>query len=307
MSITVVKPGMLTTIQDGGRWGHQHQGVPPAGPMDAFSFRLANRLVGNEDWDAGLEVTLVGPRLLCDDDAIVAIAGADLSPSIPMGQACRVPRGEVLRFGERKSWTRAYVAVRGGINVPPVLGSRATSLPSGLPELAGRAIRAGDRLEIGPARAPAPPLRRSAFARKAPSGAMPVRFLWGPDRERFSDAVAEQFVSGTFRISPESNRMGYRLEGAALSVDAHAGRMLSEATPVGSIQIPPSGQPILLMADRQTAGGYARIGTVITADLALAGQLALGEMLRFVPCDLATALAALHDQERALAECVAPA
>ena len=306
MSITVVRPGLLTTVQDGGRWGHQHQGVPTAGPMDAFSFRLANRLAGNHDWDAGLEITLLGPELLFDDEAIVAIAGADLSASVPMGQACRIARGQALRFGERKSLTRAYLAVRGGIDIPPVLGSRSTSLPSGLPGLAGRPLRAGERLAIGSAREPRAALRRSRLTRPAPADPLPVRFLWGPDRDRFTAADADAFVSQVFRISPNSNRMGYRLEGAALNVDPHAGRMLSESTPIGSIQVPPSGQPIVLMADRQTAGGYARIGTVISADLPLAGQLAPGETLRFVPCNMAAALAALQDQERMLAESVGP-
>ncbi len=294
--LTIVRPGMLTTIQDRGRWGFQHLGVPPAGPMDTRSFRVANLLVGNDEWTAALEVTLIGPQLRAETDLTVAVTGADLSASIPFGTPTRLARGAVLKFGPRQSLTRAYVAVRGGIDVPAVLGSRATSLSARLPGLAGRALRAGDVLPIGDDCGCHELIPEMGLIRGSHNQ---LRFLWGPDRERFSDAAARAFVEGTYTLSTDSNRMGYRLQGPALAVEG-GGRMLSEATPIGSIQVPPSGQPILLMADRQTAGGYAKIGTVITADLPAAGQLGPGDTVRFVPCNREEAMAALAEQERLL-------
>jgi antagonist of KipI len=309
--ITVVRPGMLTTVQDRGRWGYQHLGIPVAGPMDAWSFRLANLLVANDEWAPALEVTLIGPHLQAGADLIVAVTGADLSASIPLATPTRLARGEALRFGARRSLTRAYVAVAGGIEVPALLGSRATSLSARLPGLAGRALRAGDVLGSGLKPSGDGKGGRVLFSRGLTgepdplfplltvSDLTPVRFMWGPDRERFGEDTARAFVDGTYRLSPDSNRMGYRLAGPALGVEG-GGQVLSEASPLGSIQVPPSGQPILLMADRQTSGGYARIGTVITADLPVAGQLGPGDAVRFVPCERDEALAALRAQEEAL-------
>lgn len=299
--IAVLRPGMLTTVQDGGRFGLQHLGVPPAGPMDPLSFRLANLVAGNDAYEAALEATLVGPELRFDVDATIAISGADLGArageaAVPLNTPVRLARGATLAFAARRHGARAYVAVRGGLDVPPVLGSRATSLQARLPGLAGRALRAGDTLAIGDrVRGGEEPDFTIETARDTTRPAV-LRFLPGPDGERFDDGAMDRLTSGTYRIAPESNRMGYRLEGAAIA-PRHDGHLLSEAAPLGSIQVPPSGQPILLMADRQTSGGYPRIGTVISADIPVAGQLAPGEEIRFEPCDRATALAALGAQE----------
>jgi len=299
--ITVLRPGMMTTVQDMGRWGWQHLGVPPGGPMDPLSFRLSNRLVGNDDWAPALEITLLGPALQFERDAVIAIAGADLGASVDLDHATPVSAGTVLRFAGKRTMTRAYLAVAGGLDVPSVLGSRAACLSARLPGLAGRLLKAGDRLPVGAApRRPTEPVTVSGRPHPMNTADPVLRFLWGPDRDSFTDEAAETFVRARFRLATQSNRMGYRLEGQRVSLSG-GGQLLSEGSPVGSIQIPPSGEPVVLMADRQTTGGYARIGTVITADLAVAGQLGPGDPVRFQPCDRAEALEALREQESWLA------
>lgn len=296
--ISVLRPGMLTTVQDRGRWGWQHVGIPPGGPMDPWSFRLANLLVGNDEWAAALEITLIGPQLRAERDLVVALTGADLTASVPLLSPVHVAQGTVLRFGSRQALTRAYLAVRGGLETPPVLGSRATTLSARLPGLAGSALKTGDVLPVGAIDRPFADINTGVAGPERRDEAI-VRFMWGPDRDRFSERTATAFLEGRFSLSNDSNRMGYRLEGAVLEI-REGGQVLSEASPIGSIQVPPSGRPILLMADRQTTGGYARIGTVITADLAIAGQLGPGDTVRFEPCDRDEALAALREQERRL-------
>ena len=302
--IRMAEPGFLTTVQDGGRWGCQHLGVPVAGPMDPVSHRTANLLVGNPADRAGLEVTLVGPELEFLDDTTFAVAGARFDLFLddrPMrtGVAARAGRGSRLRFGRRTAGARAYLAVRGGIDVPPRLGSRSTDLASRLGGLGGRPLRRGDRLDVGAAgRAPVPG-RRRVPAFPLPAGGARLRFLPGADPGRFEAGALERLPDGRFTVGPDSNRMGYRLHGPAIGL-ADPAPVLSTATPAGTIQVPPSGQPILLMADRQTTGGYAVLGTVITADLGVAGQLAPGDWIAFDACDRREALAALVELERRL-------
>jgi antagonist of KipI len=312
--IVTVRAGLLTTVQDGGRWGQQHHGVPVSGGMDPFSMRLVNLLAGNADDEATLEVTLQGPELRFERDAIAVIGGADLSAVVATGgtiqrvslwRPFRVPSGASLRFGERRSLARAYVAVSGGLDVPAVLGSRAASAPAQLPGLAGRALRVGDVLPIGNRATSEPIGVRLSHAVIPPApiaGRAAVRFIWGPDEELFSPGDRATFARAEYRVAIASNRMGYRLDGPPVHARGGGGQLLSEATPIGSIQVPPLGQPILLMADRQTTGGYPRIGTVISADLGVAGQLAPGETIAFVPCDVEEAVKALREQERALVE-----
>jgi antagonist of KipI len=295
---------MLTTVQDLGRWGYQADGVPVAGPMDAYSHRLANRLVANDDHAAALEVTLVGPELEAVGGVHCAVAGAEFelfvdARPVACGRPFDVRSGGRLRFGQRLSGTRATLAVRGGFDLPAVLGSRATSIISGMGPFGGRALAAGDVLPIGrlPARTSGDAVPR---ALALPKGGARVRVLAGPHERMFTSDALELFFSAPFMVTPQSNRMGYRLEGPAL-MHADSGDILSEATPIGSVQVPKSGQPILLMADRQTTGGYPKIATVITADLPLAGQLAPGDWIRFTPCTRGEALDALHRQERRLA------
>jgi antagonist of KipI len=305
--LTVVRPGMLTTVQDLGRWGQQHLGVPVAGPMDWYSHRLANRLVGNPEDAAALEITLLGPEVTADADLMCAVAGGVFEIScggapVAMHTPFRLPRGERLVIRGRTAGARATLAVAGGIAVPPVLGSRSTSLLSRLGPFGGRALMAGDVLPVG-----SPGAHRGQAAPASaveglplPAGGTRLRVVMGPHDARFSDDARRTFLSSRYVVTPDSNRMGYRLDGAVLA-QREAGDMLSDATPIGSLQVPSSGLPILLMADRQTTGGYPKIATVITADLPLAGQLAPGDWIEFAACSRRAAVDALRRRHTALA------
>ncbi|HET7695069.1 MAG TPA: biotin-dependent carboxyltransferase family protein [Vicinamibacterales bacterium] len=300
-SVTVVKPGMLTTVQDLGRRGYQSVGVPVAGPMDAYSHRLANQLLGNDPSAAALEITLLGPELIVEGDLVCATAGADISLSVegkpaPINEAFRVRSGARLRWGTRISGARQTFAVAGGFDVPATLGSRATHLASRMGPFGGRPLRAGDVLPVGT------PGGGRAFAGHpldVPSGGAHLRVLPAVHRDRFTEDAWGLLVHARFTISPQSNRMGYRLDGPVLS-HAGAADILSEAMPCGAIQVPSSGQPILLLADRATTGGYATIANVISADLPIAGQLAPGDWIQFDPINREDAIAALRRREAAL-------
>ncbi len=301
-SLRVVRPGMLTTVQDLGRWGHQDSGVPVAGPMDACSHRLANRLAGNPETAAALEVTLLGPELEPDVETICALAGAEFrlnvnGRSVDTRRAFLVPAHARLRFGERRTGTRATLAVRGGLDLPEIFGSRATSIVSRIGPFGGRPLAAGDVLPVGIPAAVPPGAVGQTIA--MPRGGARLRVLLGPHDAMFTPDAIETLLGSRYIVTPQSNRMGYRLEGPLLR---HVGPadILSDATPVGSLQVPASGQPILLMADRQTTGGYPKIATVITADLAVAGQLAPGDWIEFAACTRAAAIEALRKQDASL-------
>ena len=299
----VVKPGLLTTVQDLGRHGHQQSGVPVAGPMDAFSHRVANQLVGNDAGAATLEITLIGPELIVDVDTTIAICGAHFEVTcddraVPMHASCAVRAGQRIKFGRVMEGARAYLAVAGGIQTEPVLGSRATHLVSRMGGLAGRALASGDRVPIS-ADAPAGPMRKSPGLTLPSRGRALLRIMRGPQDEWFDRDAIKTLAGVSFRISPRSNRMGYRLQGPPLG-RAREGELISEPVGIGAIQVPSAGEPILLMADRQTAGGYPKIGHVIAADLPLAGQLAPGDFIEFVWCTRHEAVAALIARERQL-------
>jgi len=303
-ALTVLRPGLLTTVQDLGRWGHQAVGVPVAGAMDSYSLRLANGLVGNPEGAAALEVTLLGPTLRAEVPLVIAAAGAifDLQVDdrpVLHGAPVDLPAGSVLRVLERRAGARAYLAVAGGIETPVVLGSRATHLVSRMGGVDGRALVAGDVLPLGEA-SPRLPRRatRSPLPIAAP-GPRRLRVLLGPQDEWFTTAAVDALLGGTFTVSTQSDRMGFRLDGPALT-RRRDGELVSEPVAFGGIQVPTGGPPILLMADRQTAGGYPKIATVITADLPLAGQLAPGEPVRFLACTRAEARSALISRERDL-------
>lgn len=319
-SLRVIAPGMLTTIQDRGRWGWQAQGVPVAGPMDPCAHRLANTLVGNERDAATLEITLMGPDLEFDDERTAAVTGGDFEVILnrevqPLNAPFAVPPGAILRFGRRRRGARAYLAIAGGIAVPPVLGSRSTHLPSGMGGVEGRALRAGDALPLGKrGRESFPGALSGRKSGKSglfsgpemtpvpfflPDGHVSVRVLPGPQLDRFAADALGALQSVPYVVHPTSNRMGFRLQGPRLNQEGDA-EMLSDATPLGAVQVLAAGQPILLMADRQTTGGYPSIVTVISADIGLAGQLAPGDSISFVVCSLRDALAALIAQEQAL-------
>lgn len=300
-TLTVVKPGMLTTVQDLGRRGLQGLGVPVSGPMDAYSHRLANQLLGNDPSAAALEITLMGPELLAEGDMTCAACGADISIAVddtpaPLNEPFRVRSGARLRWGSRVSGTRMTLAVRGGFDVPSVLGSRATHVASRMGPFGGRSLRSGDVLPVGsqePGRAVA------GHPLEIPEGGARLRVLPGAHRDRFTDDAWGLLVRARYTVSPQSNRMGYRLDGPVLS-HAGAADILSEAMPNGAMQVPASGQPILLLVERATTGGYATIANVISADLPVAGQLAPGDWIEFDPVTREDAIAALRKREAAL-------
>jgi antagonist of KipI len=302
-SVRVLHPGLLTTVQDMGRWGLQARGVPPAGPMDPWAHRMANALVGNAAGAATLEITLKGPELEFEDERIVAVAGAHFGIDVDgRGQspndAFIVPAGARLRVGTRRIGARGYLAVAGGFAVPEVLGSRSTHLVSRLGGLEGRALTGGDSLPLGAPGGPRP--RRSGEVELPESGrATRIRVLPGPHLDRFSPDALSRLQSSPYTLDNESDRMGFRLKGPRLT-HANGADIISDATPLGVLQVPASGQPVLLMADRQTTGGYAILASVITADIGLAGQLAPGDQIQFEACTLQNAIAALIARERAL-------
>lgn len=302
-SINVRRPGLLTTVQDLGRWSNQAMGVAVAGPMDAFSHRLANHLVGNQPDAATLEVTLIGPALEIQADTMLAVAGADFDltcggRAVTVGTTFRAARGDELRFGRRRAGARAYLAVAGGgILTEPVMESRATHVVSRMGGLDGRALATGDRLPIA-GNASCPPNRVRGLTLPTAGRAL-LRVLPGPQDEWFGPEAWRTLTGVSFRISPRSNRMGYRLEGPPLS-RLRTDEPISEPVNIGAIQVPAAGEPILLMADRQTAGGYPKIGHLIAADLCVAGQLAPGEFIEFDRCTYREAVAALIARERQL-------
>ena len=302
-AVTVIRPGLFTTIQDEGRWGYQGLGVPVSGPMDPVAHRLANVIVGNPRTAATLEATLLGPELRIEQQTTAAFTGADLGATL---DGAEVPRcapvtcrsGSVIRFGERRAGARGYVAFDGGVATPATLGSRATHALSGLGGVEGRALRAGDRLPLGAASgAPCRATPRGRAPRLLPPGGARLRVLPGPQDACFTSEAFAAMLDTRFTISPQSDRMGFRLSCDAPVSSLGAGQMISDVAFLGGLQVPPSGSPILLMADRQTTGGYPQIATVITADLPAAGQLAPGDGVEFEGCTRADALAALIAQE----------
>src|SRR5262245_25800987 len=293
----------------------QSSGVGVAGPMDPFAHRLANALVGNARDRAVLEITLIGPELEFDDERVVAVAGAGfeltldghpISPEVPF----TARQGSRLRWGQRLAGARAYLSIQGGISSPPVLGSRSTHLGSRIGGVGGRALVAGDRLPLGEPdssrlapserqRVEGPRQAARPLRRELPGGHARVRVLSGPDTARFRSTALETLQAAPYKVGRDSDRMGFRLEGSAID---HLGGadIISDVTPIGVLQVPASGQPMLLMADRQTTGGYARLATVISADIGLAGQLAPGDSISFTVCSRREAMAALIAEGRLL-------
>jgi biotin-dependent carboxylase-like uncharacterized protein len=267
--IEVVRPGLLTTVQDRGRPGFAHLGVPPSGAADASAFELGNRLLGNEPGAAALEATLAGPTLRFDGAATVALTGGKrLAPR-------RFEGGEVLEVGRWAGGARTYVCVRGGIDVVPALGSRSTDLLTGL----GPApLREGDVLAVGPD-PPNPTCPGTVPGRVLPDEPV-LRIGLGPRDDWFTPAAVEALCSAQWRVSSSSNRVGVRFDGPRLE-RARADELLSEGLVTGAVQVPPSGQPILLLPDHPTTGGYPVIAVVCADDLWLAGQLAPLMRVRF--------------------------
>jgi biotin-dependent carboxylase-like uncharacterized protein len=303
MSVRVLKAGLLTTVQDRGRHGLRHLGVGPGGAMDPVAFELANALAGNRGDEAALEITLAGPELLFEEEALVALCGARIE-RLPCDRPFLAGAGTRLAIGRAASGSRAYLAVAGGIAVAPVLGSRATSLAGRFGGLEGRALRAGDVLPLSEGssleakakfeklapratvRGELRTVRWSAPALTLPErGPLTVHAMPGRHWPLFDAASRRAFFESEWRVSPDSNRMGYRLVGPRLARE-RGGELLSEPTCLGTVQVPADGTPIALMADHQTTGGYPKIAEIAGADAARLAQLAPGGTLRFARCTL---------------------
>ena len=302
-TIRVIRAGLQTTVQDLGRWGYQAVGVPVAGPMDPFSHRLANLLVDNAIDAATLEITLIGPELEFEAPSRIAVCGAEFDITaagypVPTGTSVDVAQGTRLQFGRRRAGARAYLAIAGGVQTPPVLQSRATHVVSAMGGLEGRALVAGDRIPIVPT-ALAVKVRRASGLTLPARGRALLRLLPGAQAAWFDATALRTLTSVSFRVSPRSNRMGYRLEGPPLARN-RSEEPISEPLAFGAVQVPAAGEPILLMADRQTAGGYPKIASVIAADLPIAGQLAPGDFVEFAFCTRQEAAGALIARERPL-------
>jgi antagonist of KipI len=282
----VVSPGLLTTVQDLGRFGWAHFGISASGAADPFAFRAANLLVGNAENAPALEMTLTGGEFTFDRHAIVAVAGSDFTSPIPLWQPVEIAAGQNLRFGAARDGARCYLAVRGGLDVPLTMGSVSVHVMTGV---GGRPLRKGDVLAIGDAavRRPRPP------ARGIPACSFPafLRVTQGPQAHLFDD----ELYTGEYTVSEESNRMGIRLQGRALA--APSGGMLSEGVALGAIQVPPDGQPIVLFVEHQTSGGYPKPANVISADFRQLGQVRPRDRVRFERITMEGAVELLRDQE----------
>lgn len=296
--IEVRSPGLLTTVQDLGRYGCGPLGVTPSGAADPVALRLGNLLVGNPEGAPALEMTLTGGTFLFPEGALAALAGADFGGAA-WWTTLEIGAGQTLSVGAAREGARCYLCVRGGIRVPLFLGSASTHLACGLGGLGGRRLQRGDVLEIGAAAGPCQRRTLSGRARKhfAPSKALHV--TPGPEWDRFEAAAREAFLTQACRVSEASDRAGLRLKGAALATRGFE-RMITEGVDLGAIQVPPSGQPIILFVEQQTTGGYPRIAVVAAVDLHRVGQLRPGDEIRFTLVSLENAVALARAQERLL-------
>lgn len=303
MAIQVIKAGMFSTIQDRGRLGYQKFGVNCSGAMDEGAARVANILVGNDDNNAILEMTLAGTMLKFTADHLIAICGGNMTPyinnhAVPMWQPIQVHKDETLSFAQYQSGCRSYVAVAGGINVPSVLGSCSTFIRAHLGGIEGRALRSGDQLEVNVLDKQSRAFRlwkkiedEKTLAFNAQHFAMAhedsvtIRYIPGPEYHLLSQESKRTWMKTHWKIDSQSDRMGYRLQGPELQLTDKR-EMISEGTVHGTIQLPANGQPIVLLADRQTTGGYPRIASVAAVDIPLFGQLKPGDSIRFVPVTL---------------------
>jgi antagonist of KipI len=311
MSIVVERAGLLTTVQDLGRQGHQHEGVPVGGAMDDVALRLANLLAGNAPDAAALEATLDGPTLRFTRETRIAVTGADMAwtvdgrPVWPW-HSMLVPAGATLASSVARTGCRGYLAVAGGFDVPTLLGSRSTFTAAAMGGLHGRPLRAGDQLAVPPEWAAPPAARRGARERAISASMRPqygsiVRLVTGPRFDALTPASRARLLGEPFRVSAHSDRMGVRLEGGDMLALRAAGDTLSAGVAMGTVQLPTGGEPIILMADRQTTGGYPRLGEVATVDLPLVAQLRPGDSVRFAVLPLAEAQRLYLARERELA------
>jgi antagonist of KipI len=303
--IEVQAPGLLTTVQDLGREGFGPLGVSPSGAADSVALRIGNRLVGNAEGAAGLEMTLLGGRFVFPDGAVLSVTGSDFGATldgepVEPWTAVEVKPGRTLRVGPTRSGARCYLCVQGGLVVKDFLGSASTHLLSGLGGHEGRALRKGDVLNIGVGTVAGGKRRVSAQTWKKLTPRKVLRVTPGPQSDWFSEDAQRLFYASTLRVAEESNRMGIRLEGAPIPTPS-GGKMISEGVALGAIQVPEGGLPIILFVEQQTTGGYPKIANVISADFHSLGQLRPRDEIRFERVDWEKARALLKEQEELMA------
>lgn len=299
MSFRVIKPGLLTTIQDLGRWGFQQHGVIVSGAMDSYSLRIANWLVGNQEDEAVLEITLIGPTLRIEEDCLLAITGGHLSPTIdgkpvPMWRPVYVQKGRILEFGQCQSGCRSYLAVAGGYIIPEVMNSKSTYLRGEIGGYKGRALQVNDVIACYKPSSLSTHWSKNTTIEPFTTTNWSVhyqdfisfqenpiiRVIKGSQYDHFTDSSKNELIEQSFFITNQSDRMGYRLSGPNMKLQKQRS-LLSEAVSNGSIQVPPDGNPIILLADHQTTGGYPKIAQMISVDLPLIGQVKPGEAIHF--------------------------
>ncbi|MDO6452894.1 biotin-dependent carboxyltransferase family protein [Neptunomonas phycophila] len=306
MSIKVVKPGLATSIQDTGREGFYHLGIPPSGALDQYSMKMANLLVNNNEGDAVFECALLGPELIFECNSIVAVCGARMQPKLdgepmPLDTAFSVKQGQTLSFNYPTAGARAYLAISGGVDVPVTLGSRSTYTLGSLGGFKGRRLEAGDTIAIGT------PVKPAIEGKSVPQTLLPslakevsLRMIPGMYIHRLVDAAVEQFYEDTWTVGSEADRIGYRFKDGhpmqfvereqPFGAGSDPSNIVDACYPIGSIQIPAGKEPIVLHRDAVSGGGYATIGTVISADLDLIGQMQPNYKARFIPITMEEAL-----------------
>ena len=304
-TIEVQAPGLLTTVQDLGRQGFGPVGVSPSGAADPISLRVGNRLVGNKEGAAALEMMLLGGTFIFPQGAIVALTGSDFGAMlddvrVDVGVSGQVQPGQTLRLGPTTSGARCYLCVQGGIAVKRFLGSSSTHMLSGLGGFEGRPLRKGDVLRIGRTSKPFRSRKIAAQVSERLRERKVLRVTPGPQVDWFSESSLRAFYAGTYRVGEQSNRMGLRLEGAPVS-QRGAREMITEGVSLGAIQVPAGGSPIILFVEQQTTGGYPKIANVISADLHRVGQLRPRDEIRFEQVTFDRARALLVEQEKLLA------
>lgn len=306
--LLVKKPGLLTTVQDAGRVGYQQFGVPVSGVMDPFAHRVANLLVGNPEGKAVLEITLMGPELVLEEDTVIAVTGGDLGAMLngeplPLWTSVQVTGGSTLTFKGLRKGCRAYLAVAGGFEVPSVMGSLSTYTRGKMGGYDGRALKAGDVLDTGRPAASFQLLanRRVELPGEDDSGETRIRVVPGPQEEAFTPEGINTFYSNVYQVTNECDRMGYRLQGEAIT-HVTGGDIISDGIAMGAIQVPGHGMPIVMMADRQTTGGYTKIANVITADLPKMAQTKPGDQITFHRVTVEEAQALFLEQEKRISD-----
>lgn len=293
MGIIFQNGGLLTTIQDAGRLGYQRYGLGVSGAVDVHAYIYANILAGNRKNEAVLEVTLLGPTIEFTSSTVIAITGGNLSPMIngvpcAMYRALRIQKGDILHFGTPKTGCRAYIAFAGGLAITPIMGSRSTYIKAHLGGYEGRKLKTGDEIAFrNPFFCPAN-IGRRRMQPDVFGGDYTVRVLMGPQEDRFTRKGIDTFLNNPYAVTNDYDRMGYRLTGPKIE-HVTDGNIITDGIVFGAIQVPDSGKPIIMLSDRQTTGGYAKIASVINVDMPMVAQCKAGDTIRFVETDIETA------------------